>query len=176
MAFAEAPTSASTSQSHSIGCQTAASGTGTSGGANSSPPPTYDDSQYFSTRYGFLLILKGHPELITPLPLQRPCCPDLIRVNVRLGQHLARLHRGTAQHHAIISRNASSSYHHRDGGSVRRKTQPHLESNFPQSTALVGVQQWRRTAPSYERDFIRVHSGSSYLLPQLRQVADLRLD
>uniref|UniRef100_A0A8D8MWX6 (northern house mosquito) hypothetical protein n=1 Tax=Culex pipiens TaxID=7175 RepID=A0A8D8MWX6_CULPI len=49
MAFAEAPTSASTSQSHSIGCQTAASGTGTSGGANSSPPPTYDDSQYFST-------------------------------------------------------------------------------------------------------------------------------
>lgn len=49
----EAPTSASTSQSHSIGCQTAASGTsgGASSGAgtNTSPPPTYDDSQYFST-------------------------------------------------------------------------------------------------------------------------------
>uniref|UniRef100_A0A1Q3FZT1 CUB domain-containing protein n=1 Tax=Culex tarsalis TaxID=7177 RepID=A0A1Q3FZT1_CULTA len=45
----EAPTSASTSQSYSIGCQTAASGTGASGGTNSSPPPTYDDSQYFST-------------------------------------------------------------------------------------------------------------------------------
>lgn len=49
MAFAEAPTSASTSQSHSIGCQTATSGASASGGTNTSPPPTYDDSQYFST-------------------------------------------------------------------------------------------------------------------------------
>lgn len=40
----EAPTSSSTSQSHSVGCQTA--DTAESGGS-SSPPPTYDNSQFF---------------------------------------------------------------------------------------------------------------------------------
>ncbi|XP_029726697.2 uncharacterized protein LOC109418923 [Aedes albopictus] len=41
----EASTSASTSQSHSVGCQTT-SGSAPSGNS-SSPPPTYDDSQFF---------------------------------------------------------------------------------------------------------------------------------
>ncbi|EAT33410.1 AAEL014315-PA [Aedes aegypti] len=41
----EAPASTSTSQSHSVGCQTT-SGSDPSGNS-SSPPPTYDDSQYF---------------------------------------------------------------------------------------------------------------------------------